>query len=174
MPLQELRNNLVVYREITIVKDNQSELGPRPRKHMITRTAVIHRINKEAPSLKNFGRPLLLNQKLALNGTHCIHPDMFLDSLMTVQDSIVTQPLEKLSCHGEHGLRRNPQSLHIICAWRAYRNPLKDGAKLFKEEQIVFLCITGWLWATETCGRRTANLRNKRSWICLKGKINDF
>jgi hypothetical protein len=89
MRLQKLRNDLIVYREITVVKDNESELRPPFRKYMIARRAIADRVDKETPSLKDFGRPGLFNQKLPLGRTHNIHPYMLFDCLGPIQNSIV-------------------------------------------------------------------------------------
>jgi hypothetical protein len=89
MRLQKLRNELIVYREIAVVKDNESEPWPLFRKDMIACRAVADRVDKETPSLEHLRRPGFLYKKLPLDRAHYIHPYMLFDYLGPIQNSIV-------------------------------------------------------------------------------------
>jgi hypothetical protein len=151
------------------VKDNQAEIRPDPRKDMIARAAITHRIDKKGFGLGNFRRPGLLNQKLPFLRACSIHPQMFLRSLIPIQDSIVAQRLKKLSRYWKNRICRNSQTLNIIRARKLQRNKLEHRGKLFKEKQVVFFGRTCWLGTTNTkAPRLRTNLAQKRNGIRRK------
>ena len=96
------------------------------------RTTVGHGIDKETSSLKCFWGPVLLNKALPFEGAARFNPDILLRSLLPVQDGIVAERLEKLSCDRENRTFWDGQALDIVRAWRSLLTPVYLWRKPFK------------------------------------------
>jgi hypothetical protein len=166
--LKKLNNEVIVKRIITIMKDDQPEVRPRGRKHTMRRTTVGHGIDKETSSLKCPWGPVLLNKALPFEGTARFNPDILLRSLLPVQDGIVAQRLEELSCHRENGALWDGQALDIVRPWRPRLTPFHLWRKPFNQSEIVLLRRAAGLRTAEDESRSRLKGHQHQNWIGLE------